>query len=1120
MPAGVGGAALGLLARWIEEPDGPSAGTDADEATHAVPSDVLLVLPDLPRDADRAPVLTDPAALPVLARLVDRPDPAVAFRRYCAIGALDLAEQLTGGEPTPEETARLAEAQRHWRAAVATARREAEALLDRLRIQNLVTDTELGPLSGPLTAEVPDGPAAYDLLDAALGELRATLEARLRDRVDRLREETRAGVSDADVRARIEALLDEDDTVTANEFLAMARAGKTIPVDADDPAAPLREFLAAVDGGRAGTDAGAWAEVFRTTGTEELTSDVRDWRRAWADLGRIRDVRLSQAVDRVLRLIGLDPIHNGVQRMNDWQRATVYGFDVLAQQRDRSYIPEFGSEAHGHYRVLVVLDERRARSPIDDLDPNTDVPCIVLYLHPLSRAQRARVADDARSRKAHVLVVDPPVVGWVAARGNGSFRATQRLTLPFSSFQPYRPFVAGLVPVELFVGRVEERRQILAPSGGMFVYGGRQLGKSALLHDIERNPGDDQRTAVYLDLKSLGIGEAEKPERIWTELAAELKRKDVVTSKMSVRPTPDSVVREIRRWLDADERRRLLVLADEADAFLTADSQGVSTPGGMQYFPNMSRLKQLMESTGRRFKVVFTGLHQVQRFSHLPNVPTPHGGREILIGPLDPDAARTLVVEPLAALGYTFERPELVWRLLAATNYQPAAIQIFCQGLLTQLRQAHGGADVPVVIRSDDIERTSASRDVRDPIADRTRYTINLEDRYRVLALLIARKSLDDGFRRVYEPEELLEEAAGQWPGGFDPSFDEAKLAVYLKEMEGLGLLAQQSDGRSWAVRSPNVVSMLGTRVELQRELDGSDFTLPYEYNPRLSRRLLERDARSGREKRSPLSDAELQRLVDLVPGTVPLITGTEALFVRRVPDALCAYLEADGRSVVRCGPTDLGRHLTDAAHRQDRWIVVDLRGVPAQLQDDALVQALKVPTVPVVGLVDADQALRNEGTAKVEIVRLHRWSAESIRSWHDCPFHTPELRHRLIRVTGGWPEVVETAVYQAQQPGSTTDCTLLSLERLFPATAEQAVRLLASAGIDDDLAGALWPWAGTTEPGEVLPAADLSGVLDLDPAAAAALAHRLRLLGVLTDHHDGIGLDELTHRCLRIVHA
>ena len=44
-------------------------------------------------------------------------------------------------------------------------------------------------------------------------------------------------------------------------------------------------------------------------------------------------------------------------------------------------------------------------------------------------------------------------------------------------------------------------------------------------------------------------------------------------------------------------------------------------PSGRGGFPTLQRLKGLMEASQRRFKPVFAGLHQVQRFHDLPNTP-------------------------------------------------------------------------------------------------------------------------------------------------------------------------------------------------------------------------------------------------------------------------------------------------------------------------------------------------------------------------------------------------------------------------------------------------------------------------------------------------------------------
>ena len=89
-----------------------------------------------------------------------------------------------------------------------------------------------------------------------------------------------------------------------------------------------------------------------------------------------------------------------------------------------------------------------------------------------------------------------------------------------------------------------------------------------------------------------------------------------------------------------------------------------------------------MERSDRRFKPVFAGLHQVQRFHGLPNTPVVHGGADILIGPLKDKDARALVRDPLYALGYRFENDETMWRLLLHTNYQASLIQIVCNSLV------------------------------------------------------------------------------------------------------------------------------------------------------------------------------------------------------------------------------------------------------------------------------------------------------------------------------------------------------------------------------------------------------------------------------------------------------
>ena len=161
----------------------------------------------------------------------------------------------------------------------------------------------------------------------------------------------------------------------------------------------------------------------------------------------------------------------------------------------------------------------------------------------------------------------------------------------------------------------------------------------------------------------------------------------------------------------------------------------------------MGRMKTIMEETQRRFKVVFAGLHNVQRTSHDANTPLAHLGSPICVGPFLSDAemrdATDMVTLPFRAMGYRFQAFDLAGRILAQSNYYPSLIQIGCQQLLKRLsRTDHPAFDPaltpPYEIGLADIENAYADTEVRKQIHERFRWTLELDNRYRVIALCLA----------------------------------------------------------------------------------------------------------------------------------------------------------------------------------------------------------------------------------------------------------------------------------------------------------------------------------------------------------------------------------------------
>jgi hypothetical protein len=215
------------------------------------------------------------------------------------------------------------------------------------------------------------------------------------------------------------------------------------------------------------------------------------------------------------------------------------------------------------------------------------------------------------------VVLDDAALAYLAAHGNRQMDGTMSVLLPFSSTNPYVSKKRGLVAEEMFYGRDAERKSVLDPDGTQLMYGGRGLGKSALLRsagqlfEAQGSPGE--RVSLYLSLDTVGIraGSAIGPDAIWNALLRDLTDHGVIApptrASRRTNTKPHEQVRSgVLAWLDDDPRRRLLILLDESDRFFESDAP--------EFFET-NRLKELSLTTDGRIKVVFAGLHSVQRYA-------------------------------------------------------------------------------------------------------------------------------------------------------------------------------------------------------------------------------------------------------------------------------------------------------------------------------------------------------------------------------------------------------------------------------------------------------------------------------------------------------------------------
>ena len=187
----------------------------------------------------------------------------------------------------------------------------------------------------------------------------------------------------------------------------------------------------------------------------------------------------------------------------------------------------------------------------------------------------------------------------VLAREPSRLSSFFRCALPLASLNPY--VETGPVAREMFKGRASELIELQDEGGYAMVYGGRQLGKSALLQRVEEefhNPAADYYV-IRTDIQHIGDPSTPQadPELIWQRLKSGLEQHNLIPRRWPPSPPPFAIC--ARQHHRSTQDGAVLVLFDEADNFLAADQA--------RNFEIVSTLRTLMDDTQRRFK---TGVHR------------------------------------------------------------------------------------------------------------------------------------------------------------------------------------------------------------------------------------------------------------------------------------------------------------------------------------------------------------------------------------------------------------------------------------------------------------------------------------------------------------------------------
>ncbi|HET9894101.1 MAG TPA: hypothetical protein VFQ44_04150 [Streptosporangiaceae bacterium] len=918
---------------------------------------------------------------------------------------------------------------------------------------------------------------------------RAEAARRLRDRLEQLvrQPDKRVPVDEP----HIQRLIDAGELSTAEELIYYCEVGEAVPeVTARSD---LARFFPAVP---AGLPDGITAQVVETVraggvvpgcdvldfaplsdGTRTAVADALE---SWRLLG-LTPVAGRRAISErsqllpALRVAGFEFPQTKVNQLDNVQRGRERRFVELTSVswNGRPMVPQFGSQLDGRLRVLLCWERPAEDLLMSWVDHDTSADAIlVAYFGTMSPATRRKLAARAPNTSAPVIVLDDAALAYLAAHGDRQLDAAMSILLPFSAVQPYVRHKRSLVAPEMFYGRDKERREVADPNGTQVIFGGRGLGKSALLRAaeiaFEREP---ERVAIHIELTTADIGPGRQPaDAVWDVLLRDLDCKVITLSKAERRgkSSHDIVRAGVRSWLGGDSRRRLLILLDESDGFFEADST---------QFPETNRLKDLglMHGFEGRTKVVFAGLHSVQRYAKVSNNTFKHlAQRPTVIGPLKPQFAYDLIARPMEAIGYGFADPDLVNRILGYCSYQPFLLQMFAHRLIEQMHahrlRSKGVApdEPPFIVTAKDVAAVEADPELKADITSTFHDTLNLDPRYSVIANVLAYHGHEQGIDHRLTEVELRSECQAYWPEGF-AKLDIEGFRAYLHEMTGLGVLAPNNDQRGWHLRSPNVLRMIGNQQEVTAELlQASSETVPSEFIALATRRELPDGSRA------PLTAAQIYDLLGDHAIQVRLVLGSPATRVEQVTGtlrAICAELAGRYNLIETRGRKQFADALVEGRPGQRRVVLSDLFALCTKNEGcmEALTAALNNrPTTPgvtrsVVLVAGPDQlefwqeALAVGEQPGLGLVTLRRLDRRAIHVWSlDTEyFTTPERQSRLLEVTGGWPCLTERAVSLAiEQESEDTALTGLAEEL---STREGAADLVEAVGLtrDEGLAAA-----------------------------------------------------------------
>lgn len=485
-------------------------------------------------------------------------------------------------------------------------------------------------------------------------------------------------------------------------------------------------------------------------------------------------------------------------------------------------IYKFGTHLTDPFYVVCLFGCRGANTLIDLMTNwlQLNGPTIVFMDGTLSVGDRRRTAEAFKSNTSGqnaFLLIDRVLLLYLASLDEGSrLNAMLHCTLPYTFEMLYGNGVST-VPDEMFIGRTAAMNDLRSEQGSDLVYGGRQLGKTALLRRASNTLDHPEIGAYsfYVEVKDEG-----------STVLLEKANQRLMRLGLLQQPEKDiaSLCRTLRALYEDGKLQNLRIFVDESDQLFEEFSQ--------DSYRSLRPFIELRNETAHHVKFVFAGTHNVaamdsatDRNNNLVHM------KSLCIEPLSLSDAVKLIRIPMTYLGFEIGDQEIDL-ILTNTNNYPGLIHMFCRALVQSVCSNYSTyyanqEKLPYRIEREQMQAVFKENDIRREMGIRVMATIKLNAKYKTISNLLAHRLYEaqsaQGIRIFgYSAQELLDYNRKELDIHLLNQMSLQDMKALMDEMCQMGILyktSQGAQGEYYRFRQREFLQFIGSAEEVLNTL-------------------------------------------------------------------------------------------------------------------------------------------------------------------------------------------------------------------------------------------------------------------------------------------------------------